>query len=98
MQILKHRLFAQESIGMAAINTGIVAEVSMSDALFALCTAEAERDHVSDWAFQRLLEKRQEITTERDDQTQALADAVGEFRRKRLPKFLEFGILTPVQD
>ena len=57
LQILKHRLFAQESIGMAAINTGIVAEVSMSDALFALCTAEAERDHVSDWAFQRLLEK-----------------------------------------
>ena len=98
LQILKHRLFAQESIGFAAINTGIVAEVAMSDALFALCTAEAERDHVSDWAFQRLLEKRQEITTEHDDQTQALAEAVGEFRRKRLPKFLEFGILTPVPD
>ena len=30
LQILKHRLFAQESIGMAAINTGIVGEVSMS--------------------------------------------------------------------
>ena len=63
-----------------------------------LCTAEAERDHVSDWAFQRLLEKRQEITTEHDDQVQALARAVGEFRRKRLPKFVEFGILTPVPD
>ena len=46
----------------------------MSDALFALCTAEAERDHVSDWAAQRLLEKRQEITTENDDQVQALAE------------------------
>lgn len=98
LQILKHRLFAQESIGMAAINTGIVAEVPMSDALFALCTAEAERDHVSDWAFQRLLEKGQEITTEENDHTQALASAVGEFRRKRLPKFLEFGILAPVPD
>ena len=98
LQILKHRLFAQKSIGMAAIDTGLVLEVSMSDALFALCSAEAERDHVSAWAFQRLLEKGQEIETEDGDHTQALAQAVGEFRRKRLPKFLEFGVLAPVAD
>ena len=70
----------------------------MSDALFALCSAEAERDHVSAWAFQRLLEKGQEIETEDGDHTQALAQAVKEFRRKRLPKFLEFGILAPLAD
>ena len=83
---------------MTAMNTGIVAEVSMSDALFALCAAEAEKEQVSNWAFQRLLEKGQEITTDDDDHIQALATAVGKFRRKRLPKFLEFGILEPVTD
>ena len=98
LEILKHRLFKQKSVGMAALDAGMVIEVSMSDALFILCSAEAERESVSDWAQQRLLEKGQEIAIKDGNQSQALVIAVDEFRRTRLPKFLEFGILTSVDE
>ena len=98
LEILKLRLLAQDAIGMAAMQAGITVEVAMSDALFALCSVEAEREQVSDWAFQRLLEKGQQMVTEEEDETAALAEAVEQFRRKRLPKFLEFGILDPTPE
>jgi len=98
LEILKLRLLAQDAIGLSAPKAGITVEVSMSDALFALCSVEAERDQVSEWAFQRLLEKGQEMVVEDGTESEALAQAVEEFRLKRLPKFIEFGILDAVQD
>lgn len=93
--LLKRRLFQSPVVGLAGPAAGLALEVSMADALYALCSAEATRDEVASWVFQRMLEARQQIVTEDGDETGAIARALEDFRAKRLPKFLELGILAP---
>lgn len=93
---LKRRLFQSDSIGFAAPAAGLVLEISMADALYALCSVEAPRNEVADWAFQRLLEARQQIVTDGESETEAVAKSIDEFRLSRLGKFIELGLLAPV--
>ncbi|MBT3914802.1 MAG: methyltransferase domain-containing protein [Rhodospirillaceae bacterium] len=95
IQLLKRRLLRQDALGQVAPKAGIGLSVSMADALFALCLVEASKEEVPNWAFQRLLEARQEMKFEGGTETEAIADAVEKFRQTRLPKFLELGILEP---
>ena len=62
------------------------------------CLAEAPRDEVADWVFQRLIEADQKIAFEGGTEREAIALAVEKFREIRLPKFLELGILEPAKD
>ena len=83
---------------LLAPRAGVGIEMSMADALFALCMVEATRDEVAPWVFQRLVEAKQEIIFAGGTEQEAIAEAVEKFRETRLPKFLELGILEPAQD
>jgi SAM-dependent methyltransferase len=95
IQLLKRRLLKQDAIVLIAPKAGIGIEMSMADALFTLCLVEAKRDQVNDWVIQRLTEAKQEIAFSIDTEKNAVALAVQKFRKTRLPKFLELGILEP---
>ncbi len=95
VEFLKRRLFAAPTIGFSAPQAGTIIELPMADALFALCSVEATRNEVSSWAFQRMIEARQQLTFEEGTETEAIASAVADFRETRLPKLLELGILVP---
>ncbi len=95
VQFLKRRLLKQDALVLIAPKAGIGIEVSMADALFALCMVEASRDEVAQWVFQRLIEASQQMVFEGGTEKEAIAVAVEKFRETRLPKFLELGILEP---
>ncbi|MBT3989780.1 MAG: methyltransferase domain-containing protein [Rhodospirillaceae bacterium] len=98
IQFLKRRLLKQSEMVLLAPRAGVGIEMSMADALFALCMVEATRDEVAPWVFQRLVEAKQEIIFAGGTEQEAIAEAVEKFRETRLPKFLELGILEPAQD
>jgi SAM-dependent methyltransferase len=98
VQYLKRRLLKQDALALIAPKAGIGIEMSMADALFALCMVEAPRNEVADWVFQRLIEADQKITFEGGTEREAIDLAVEKFREIRLPKFLELGILEPAKD
>jgi hypothetical protein len=93
--MLKRGLFDGSSLGMVSGPAGTGLEMSMSDALFALCLAEAPADQVVDWAHQRALEANQEIVMDGGSAGEALNAALTTFRETRLSKFIELGILEP---
>jgi SAM-dependent methyltransferase len=97
IQLLKRWLLKQDAVVMMAPRAGIGIEVSMADALFALCLVEANREEVPNWVFQRLLESGQQMVFGEGSESEAIAVAVEKFRETRLPKFLELGILEPVE-
>ena len=70
VEYLKNRLFKQEMIDLVCSRAAISIELSMSDALFTLCIAEASRDQVIDWIMQRLLEANQEILVDSANETE----------------------------
>lgn len=93
---LKARLLHQPMLGMVAAKAGIALEVSMADALFALCSAEATSDSVGGWAFRRLLESGKQMVFEGGgSELTAVEAAVETFRAQQLAKFIELGILEP---
>ena len=98
LAMLKRRLLDGSAIGFAAPGAGTGIEVSMADALYALCHAEAPADQVADWAFQRLIEAGKQLVDETGNEGGAIADAVRTFRDTRLAKFIELGILAPAED
>ena len=93
--VLKARLLRQPAIGLIGGAAGIGIEVAMADALFALCSVEAPRDQVAEWAFQRLIEARQQMVADDGSETDAIATALEAFRARRLAKFIELGVLRP---
>lgn len=95
VSVLKARLLRQPAIGLVGPNAGIGVEVAMADALFALCSAEAPRDQVADWAFQRMLEARAQLVFEDGNEFEALETALEKFRAHRLGKLIELGVLKP---
>lgn len=97
IQLLKRWLLKQDAVVMMAPRAGIGIEISMTDALFALCLVEANREEVPNWVFQRLLESGQQMVFGEGSESEAIAVAVEKFRETRLPKFLELGILEPVE-
>jgi hypothetical protein len=98
IEFLKRRLLKQDAMVLIAPKAGVGIEMSMADALFALCMVEASREEVPQWVFQRLIEAGQEMVFEGGTETEAIAEAVEKFRETRLPKFLELGILEPAKD
>ncbi len=98
IQLLKRRLLKQDEMVLIAPPAGIGIEMSMADALFALCMVEASRDEVADWVFQRLVEAKREGVFMGGTEKEAIALAVEKFREIRLPKFLELGILEPAKN
>ena len=93
--MLKQRLLKQPTLGFVSTAAGAGFEISMMDALFALCAAEAPAGQLSDHIFNRLLEARQQMIFEEGSETEAIKTALIEFRAHRLPKFLELGFLAP---
>jgi len=98
IQFLKRRLMKQDEIVLIAPKAGVGIEMSMADALVALCFVEASRDDVAGWVRQRLLEARQSMVFEEGTEKEAIELVVEKFRKTRLPKFLELGILEPAKD
>jgi SAM-dependent methyltransferase len=93
---LKARLLHQHMLGMVAPNAGLALEVSMADALFALCSVESKSDGVGNWAFRRLIESGKEMVFEGGgSELAAVEKALETFRAQRLGKFIELGILAP---
>lgn len=93
--MLKQRLLKQPALGFVSPAAGTGFEISMLDALFALCAAEAPASQLADHILQRLLEARQQMIFEEGSETEAIKAALMEFRAHRLPKFLELGFLAP---
>jgi SAM-dependent methyltransferase len=98
IEFLKNRLFKQDKITLLGPNSGIGIELTMGDALFALCMAEASRDEVVDWVLQRLIEANQEVLTDGANERNTIAAGFNEFRKKCLPNLLRLGILKPVKN
>jgi hypothetical protein len=98
IQFLKNRLFKQDKITLIAPKASIGLEVTMADALFALCMAEASRVEVVDWVIQRLMEANQEIITDGHSERDTIAAGFEEFQQKCLPNLLRLGILEPVDN
>ena len=96
IEILKNRLFKQDKITLLAPNAGIGLQVTMVDALFTLCTAEARRGEVLEWVMQRLIEANQELLTDGTTDTDTIAVDFKKFRKNCLPNLLRLGILEPV--
>jgi SAM-dependent methyltransferase len=96
IEILKNRLFKQDKITLLAPNAGIGLQVTMVDALFTLCTAEARRGEVLEWVMQRLIEANQELLTDGTTDTDIIAVDFKKFRKNCLPNLLRLGILEPV--
>jgi SAM-dependent methyltransferase len=93
---LKARLLHQPMLGLVAPAAGIGIEVSMADALFALCSVESKSDGVGGWAFRRLLESGKQMVFEGGgSELTAVENALETFRKQRLAKFIELGILAP---
>ena len=97
IQFLKNRLFKQNEITLIAPKAGVGIKMTMADALFTLCIAEANRDEVVDWIMQRLMEANQEILTDGANEKDTITTGYEEFRKNRLPKFLQLGILEPAE-
>lgn len=95
LALLKRRLFKSPQIVLAAPNAGTGLEVSMIDALFALCSAEAPAAKVGEWALSRTLEAGQQLAEEGGGESAAMESALQQFRDTRLKKFVELGILAP---
>jgi hypothetical protein len=93
--MLKQRLLKQPAIGFVSPTAGAGFEISMLDALLALCAAEAPANQLADHIFQRLIEARQQMIFEEGSETEAINAALIEFRAHRLGKFLELGFLAP---
>jgi hypothetical protein len=93
--MLKQRLLQQPSLGFVSPSAGAGFEISMLDALFALCAAEAPASQLADHIFQRLIEAGQQMIFEEGNETEAIKAALIAFRAHRLPKFLELGFLAP---
>jgi hypothetical protein len=98
IQFLKNRLFKQEKITLISPKASIGLEVTMADAVFALCMAEARRVEVVDWVIQRLMEANQEIITDGHSERDTIAAGFEEFQIKCLPTLLRLGILEPVDN
>jgi SAM-dependent methyltransferase len=96
IEFLKNRLFKQDKITLLAPNAGIGLQVTMGDALFALCMAEANRGEVVDWVMQRLIEANQEILNDGATNKETIAVGFEKFRKKCLPNLLRLEILEPV--
>ncbi|MAF49563.1 MAG: hypothetical protein CMM10_15000 [Rhodospirillaceae bacterium] len=95
LAILKARLLQQSALGFVSTGAGVGFEISMSDALFALCSAEAPRDQLADWVSQRLVEAKKQMNFEEGSEIEAIEIALKNFHAQRLPKFLELGFLAP---
>ncbi len=93
---LKNRLFKQDKISLLAPDAGVGLQVTMEDALFALCMAEASSGEVLDWVLQRLIEANQEVLTDGATNKDTIATGLENFRKKCLPNLLRLGILEPV--
>jgi hypothetical protein len=98
IQFLKNRLFKQDKITLIAPKASIGLEITMADALFALCMAEASRVEVVDWVIQRLMEANQEIITDGHSERDTIAAGFEEFQKNCLPTLLRLGILEPVDN
>lgn len=98
IQFLKNLLFKQNIITLISIKAGIGIDVSMADALFTLCLAEAGRDGVVDWILQRLMEANQEILSDSGSEINTMKDGYEEFHKNRLPQLLRLGIIEPIGD
>ena len=98
IQFLKNRLFKQEKITLISPKASIGLEVTMADAVFALCMAEARRVEVVDWVIQRLMEANQEIITDGHSERDTIAAGFEEFQIKYLPTLLRLGILESVDN
>ena len=95
LALLKRRLFKSPQIVLAAPNAGTGLEVSMVNALFALCSVEAPSAKVGEWAAARMAEAGQMIGVDGSEERAAIEIALQTFRDTRLKKFVELGILTP---
>jgi len=98
VEYLRNRLFKQERIDLVCSRAAIGIELSMSDALFTLCIAEASKDQVIDWIMQRLIEANQEILIDGGNETETITAGFEDYCQKRLPKLLQLGILTAVDN
>ncbi|NQV54485.1 MAG: methyltransferase regulatory domain-containing protein [Rhodospirillales bacterium] len=93
LAMIKTRMFQQQTLAFISPLAGVGFEVTTSDALFALCMAEAPRDQLADWVLQRMLETNQKMVFEEGSETEAIENSLRIFRDVRLPKFLELGFL-----
>ena len=98
IQLLKNRLFKQDKIMLISLKAGIGINVTMADALFMLCLAEAGRDGVVDWVLQRLMEANQQILTKESNEIDTMKAGYEEFYKNRLPQLLKLGIIEPMED
>lgn len=96
LAMFKRGLFNWPNVPLASPNAGIGFEVSTSDALFTVCTAEAPADMVTEWASQRIAESDWELGEDGGNVGATLSAAFAAFRKNRLPKLIELGILEPV--